>query len=97
MSKKTIDVEMFQCDFVDEDGDRCEREGDREAIKSCGICRKDLCTSHAELTTISLQGTRDHFTYYFCEEHTDQFIEALVERFGDTRPVPQTGYGVTLN
>lgn len=97
MSRKTISREVYQCDYVDEEGERCGREGDKEAIKTCGICRKDLCITHCELTTVTVQGTRDHFTYYFCMDHTDEFIKSLVEKFGNTRPVPQTGYGVTLN
>lgn len=97
MSKKTIRIELFQCDHVDENGERCGRDGDREAIKSCGICGKDLCITHYELSTVTVQGTRDYFTYYFCPHHTDEFLETLALKFGNTRPVPQTGYGVTLN
>lgn len=97
MSKITITRELYQCDHMDHDGDRCPREGDREAIKTCGICKKDLCITHYELTTVTVQGTRDHFTYYFCVHHTDEFMATLAGKFGDTRPIPQTGYGVTLN
>ena len=97
MSRKTIQREVYQCDHIDEEGERCDREGDKEAIKTCGICRKDLCITHSELTTVTVQGTRDHFTYYFCMNHTDEFMENLINKFGDTRPIPQTGYGVTLN
>ncbi len=97
MSIKTVSREVYQCDYVDEDGERCEREGDKEAIKTCSICGKDFCTGHYELTTVTIQGTRDRFTYYFCENHVDEFMENLINKFGDTRPVPQTGYGVTLN
>ncbi len=94
---KIIERELFQCDHNDEDGERCTREGSRDVIQTCGLCGKDLCAGHYEITTVTLQGTRDHFTYYFCTNHTDEFIESLVEKFGDTRPLPQTGYGVTLN
>lgn len=97
MSTRLTTRELFQCDHTDENGVRCESEGNRDAIKSCGICRNDLCITHYELTTVTMQGTRDHFTYYFCINHTDEFMENLVNKFGDTRPVPQTGYGVTLN
>jgi hypothetical protein len=45
---------------------------------------------------VTLQGTRDHFTYYFCPDHTDEFMDTLSKKYGDTRPIPQTGYGVTL-
>jgi len=97
MSKREIEIEVLQCDHVDEDGERCDNEGDNQAIKVCGLCQKDLCITHYELTTVTIRGTRDHFTYYFCPHHNDEFMDTLVEKFGDTRPVPQTGYGLTLN
>lgn len=96
MSIKLIKRELFQCDQADESGERCEREGNRDAIKECGLCGKDICITHYELVTVSLQATRDHFTYYFCVDHTDEFLETLAKKYGDTRPIPQTGYGVTL-
>jgi len=97
MSKREIKVEVLQCDQKDNDGERCKNEGVREAIKECGICHKDICITHYELTTVTIQGTRDHFTYYFCSLHTDEFMETLVEKFGDTKPVPRAGYGITFN
>ena len=97
MSKREIEREIFQCDHVDEEGNRCTNEGDNQAIQVCGVCHKDLCITHYELTTVTVQGTRDHFTYYFCPHHNDLFMETLVEKFGDTRPVAQTGYGITIN
>jgi len=97
MSKRDVEIELIQCDHVDAQGTRCTGDGDAEAIKTCGVCGKDLCITHYELTTVTIQGTRDHFTYYFCEIHTDEFMQTLVDKFGDTRPIPQTGYGLTLN
>jgi hypothetical protein len=97
MSTKLIKRELFQCDYVGENGERCDKEGNRDAIKTCCICGKDLCITHYELTTVTVQGTRDHFTYYFCVHHTDEFLDTLARKYGDTRPVPQTGYGVTLS
>ena len=97
MSKREIEREVLQCDYVDEDGNRCVNEGDEQAIHVCGVCHKDLCITHYDLTTVTVQGTRDHFTYYFCPSHNDQFMETLVEKFGDSRPVAQTGYGITLS
>jgi len=35
--------------------------------------------------------------FYFCSLHTDEFMETLVEKFGDTKPVPRAGYGITFN
>lgn len=97
MSKREIEVEIYLCDHVDEDGQRCEVTGDREAIKECGVCRNDVCITHYDLTTVTLLGTREHFTYYFCEEHTEEFRKTLIEKFGDTSPVKQEGYGMTVS
>jgi len=97
MSKWEKEVEVFQCDHIDEDGVRCKREDDREAIKECSLCHRDICITHYELTTVTIQATRDHFTYYFCPHHNYEFMKTLIEKFGDTGPVPQTGYGITLN
>ncbi len=97
MSKKQIQLELFQCDYENESGERCLRGGDREAIKVCGVCGKDICIAHYELTTVTFHATRDHFTYYFCPNHTDEFRRILIDKYGDTSPIPQTGYGVTLN
>ncbi|MFA9407862.1 MAG: hypothetical protein ACERKJ_03400 [Candidatus Dadabacteria bacterium] len=97
MSKREIELEILQCDHEDENGERCPREGDSQAIKVCGICHKDLCITHYELTTATIQGTRDHFTYYFCPHHNDEFLNTLVDKFGDTRPIPRKGYGFRIN
>jgi hypothetical protein len=97
MSKREIELEILQCDHEDENGERCPREGDTQAIKVCGICHKDLCSRHYELTTVTIQGTRDHFTYYFCPHHNDEFLNTLVDKFGDTRPIPQKGYGFRID
>ncbi len=42
MSSKTISVEIFQCDHVHDDGERCKSEGERMSIKSCALCQKDI-------------------------------------------------------
>ena len=97
MSKREIEIQIYVCDHVCEDGRQCQSRGDREAIKKCGLCGNDICIKHYELSTVTIQGTREHFAYYFCEEHTDEFRRILIDKFGDTSPVPQTGYGVTLN
>jgi len=97
MSKREIQLDIYECDHVDDNGERCGAQGDREAIKECGVCGNDICITHYELSTVTVRSTREHFTYYFCKEHTDQFRQVLMDKFGDTSPVPQTGYGVTLN
>lgn len=97
MSKTEIKREVYQCDHSEHNGDQCSVEGDREAIKACGVCNRDLCITHYELTTVTIQGTRDHFTYYFCPNHNDEFMDTLVKKFGDTKPIPQTGYGLNMS
>ena len=97
MSKTEIEIELFVCDHVGEDGEKCESSGDREAIKECGVCGNDICITHYDLSTVTISGTREHFTYYFCEEHTDEFRQILIDKFGDTSPLPQEGYGVTVS
>ena len=91
MSKKTITIEMYQCDHVLEDGTRCENEGERQGIKSCALCQKDLCGRHYEQITVSSRGGRDTLTYHFCDDHTQEFMDTLINTFGDTRPVSYGG------
>ena len=96
MSKREIEVETYVCDHVEEDGEKCETSGDREAIKECSLCGSDNCITHYEVTTVTIQSTREQFTYFLCAEHTDEFRNILIDKFGDTSPVAQEGYGVTL-
>lgn len=108
MSKKEIQLEVFQCDHTHEDGTRCESEGDRDNMKSCHVCHKDLCKSHCYITTVVflrasegftgnlLQGTRLRFLYNFCDKHSDEFADTVIDRFGEGEVVPNIGDGCTL-
>lgn len=91
MSKKTVTIEVFECDYVDENGVRCTNEGQRQAIKECAMCKKDLCSRHYEMISISSTGGRTSLTYFFCPEHAEEFINTLIKTFGDTRPVAYAG------
>jgi len=91
MSTKTITVEMYQCDYVHPDGTRCESEGERQGIKRCALCNKDLCSRHYEQVSVSSRGGRETLIYHFCEEHTHEFMDTLINTFGDTRPVAYAG------
>ncbi|GBD39408.1 MAG: hypothetical protein KatS3mg078_1945 [Deltaproteobacteria bacterium] len=91
MSKKTVTIEVFECDYVDENGVRCTNEGQRQAIKECAMCKKDLCSRHYEMISISSIGGRTSLTYFFCPEHAEEFINTLIKTFGDTRPVAYAG------
>ena len=91
MSKKTITVERYQCDYVYDDGTRGDGEGERQGIKACALCKKDLCSRHYEQIVVSSRGGRDTLTYHFCEDHTQEFMDTLINTFGDTRPVAYGG------
>jgi len=91
MSKKTITVEMYQCDYEHEDGTRCDSEGERQGIKPCALCKKDLCSRHYEQVSVSSRGGRETLIYHFCEDHTQEFMDTLINAFGDTRPVAYAG------
>lgn len=91
MAKKTVSIEVFECDHVDENGARCANEGPRQAIKECALCRKDLCSRHYETLSVTRMGGTTALTYFFCSEHADEFLNTLVKTFGDTRPIPYAG------
>lgn len=91
MSSKTIQVEIFQYDHVNDDGERCASEGERVSIKKCALCNKDLCSRHYEQISVSSRGGRESLIYHFCDEHTQEFMDTLVNTFGDTRPVSYAG------
>ncbi len=91
MSTKTITVEIYQCDYVNSNGDRCDSEGERQAIKACALCKKDLCSRHYDVISVTSRGGRDSLTYHFCEDHTQEFMDTLISTFGDTRPVAYAG------
>lgn len=108
MSKKEIELEVFQCDQEAEDGKRCTNEGDRESVKSCHVCHNDLCRTHCHITTVVflraggqftrglLQGRRLRFLYYFCSHHSDEFMNTVTEKFGEGEYVPNIGDGTSL-
>ncbi len=90
MSKRKISVEVYQCDNIGEDGERCTLEGERLAIKECVMCNKDLCSRHYQVLSVTKSGNTV-LTYFFCSEHSEEFLETLVKTFGDTRPVAYAG------
>lgn len=108
MSKKEIKLELYQCDHTGADGQRCENQGSREDMKSCHVCRKDLCKEHCEITTVVfigdgdaisnnlLRGNRVRFLYYFCEEHYREFRSTVIERYGEGEVIPNIGDGTYL-
>ena len=99
MSKKTIELEVIQCDFKDENGHLCTKEGPRESMRTCRVCGIDVCENHSDLTTVTSRvidllvagQTRD--VYYFCFEHMDDLVKLVIEKFGDDYEVPPSHYG----
>ena len=90
MSKTTITVEIFQCDYTNESDERCALQGERSSIKECVKCGMDLCSRHYQFLTVNRHGG-NILSYYFCHEHANEFIDTLIESFGDTRPVSYAG------
>lgn len=91
MAKKTIQIDIFICDHVDEEGNECENEGERNAIKQCAMCQKDLCSRHYEYLSVTSKTNRVSLSYYFCFDHAEEFMNTLIDTFGDTRPVAYAG------
>lgn len=108
MSKREIELEVFQCDQKNENGERCTNEGDRDALKICHVCHQDLCSEHCEITTVVLlkvgdqfstgllQGSRLRFIYYFCERHLEEFRSTVIQRYGEGETIPNIGDGTSL-
>ncbi len=107
MSKTTIEVEVIQCDHVDERGERCTIEGNRDVIKNCHVCHIDLCKTHCQITTVVFlqaggdvsslfHGHRLRFLYYFCSEHSALFESTVIERYGEGLNLPNVGDGTYL-
>lgn len=93
MSHRKIEVEVYRCDFTNDEGELCETEGERQQVRQCAVCNKDLCNRHYELWSVNSQPGRVSLTYIFCPEHAKAFIEMLMKAFGDTRPVAYYGMG----
>jgi len=90
LSKKEVTVEIFQCDVIETDGSQCTIEGERMAIKQCALCSKDLCSRHYYVLNVT-KSSSIALTYFFCSEHTDEFINTLKKTFGDTGPIAGAG------
>jgi len=101
MSKRNVELEIVQCDYKDENGQRCTREGSRESVAKCGICGIDVCDRHYDLTTITsrvlnnsmLVAGQHRYVYSFCIEHMDDLTKMIVEKYGNDYEVPPSYYG----
>lgn len=90
MSKREVTIELFRCDHVDDSGNRCELEGERQSIKQCALCKTDLCSRHYEYLSVTKHGGTI-LSYFFCKKHADEFIDTLINSFGDSRPITTGG------
>jgi hypothetical protein len=43
MSKKTIEMEVVQCDYINEQGERCSHEADKDSMLTAGQTRNSYC------------------------------------------------------
>lgn len=100
MSKKEVDISVYLCDHVNEDGERCGKQGDREAMFVCCVCSKDLCLDHCDLSTVqttrfdtrSIRAGHFRYVYPFCFDHMDTFMNLLLEKFGEGYEKPVTSF-----
>ena len=101
MSKKTIEIEVVQCDYVCENGERCLHEDDKSKMRSCNVCGIDVCESHSGMSYVTsrvlsdsmLRAGQHRYAYCFCAEHIDDLMSFVVKKLGDKYEVPPNHYG----
>ena len=101
MAKKTIEIELVQCDYVDESGERCSNEGDKDRMRSCNVCGIDVCDDHSGMSYVTsrvisdsmLRAGQHRYGYCFCVEHMDDLINFVVDKLGDKYEIPPTHFG----
>lgn len=101
MGKKTIEIEVVQCDYVNENGERCKYEADREKMRACNVCGIDVCESHSGMSYVTsrvisdsmLRAGQSRNAYCFCIEHIDNLLNFVVEKFGNEYEIPPNHYG----
>ncbi len=101
MGKKTIEIEVVQCDYVNENGERCSLEGDKDKMRSCNVCGIDVCDKHSGMTYVTsrvisdsmLRAGQHRYGYCFCVEHIDDLMSFVVEQLGDKYEIPPNHYG----
>ena len=101
MGKKTIEIEVVQCDYVNEQGERCLHEADRERMRTCNICGIDVCDNHSGMTYVTsrvlstdmLRAGQHRYAYCFCVEHMDDLMNFVVDKLGDKYEIPPDHLG----
>ena len=92
---------MVQCDYVNENGERCSHEADKDKMSNCSVCGIDVCGSHSEVSYVTsrvlsdsmLRAGQHRHAYYFCVDHMDDLMNFVVERFGDDFEIPPNHFG----
>ena len=101
MAKKTIEIEVVQCDYVDENGERCTHEGDKDRMGTCTVCGIDVCDVHSGMSYVTsrvvsdsmLRAGQHRYGYCFCIEHIDDLIKFVLDQLGDKYEIPPTHLG----
>jgi len=101
LSKKTVELEIVQCDYVNENGELCSNEGDRDKMSTCSICGIDVCGAHSDVSYVTsrvlsdsmLRAGQHRYSYCFCVKHMDDLIGFVVEKLGDQYEIPPNHYG----
>ncbi|MGB3365494.1 MAG: hypothetical protein WBB48_12040 [Thermodesulfobacteriota bacterium] len=101
MSKKTIELEVVQCDYANENGERCSFEADKERMGTCSVCGIDVCGNHSEVSYVTsrvisdsmLRAGQNRYAYCFCVEHVDDLIRLVLETLGDKYEIPPNHLG----
>lgn len=101
MGKKTIQIEVVQCDYVNENGERCSHEADKNKMRTCNVCGIDVCESHSGMSYVTsrvisdsmLRAGQSRNAYCFCVEHIDDLINFVIEKLGDQYEIPPNHFG----
>lgn len=101
MSKKTIELEVVQCDYVNENDERCSFEADKERMATCSVCGIDVCRDHSEVSYVTsrvisnsmLRAGQHRYEYCFCVEHVDDLIKLVLDTLGDKYEIPPNHLG----
>ncbi len=101
MSKKTVELQIVQCDYVNENGERCTYEGNKEQMGICSVCGVDVCGTHSDVSYVTsrvlsdsmLRAGQQRYAFYFCVVHQDDLINFVLEILGDKYEIPPNHYG----
>ena len=101
MGKKTVELTVIQCDYIDESGERCTNEADREKIRVCSVCGIDVCERHSDLSIVTsrvldnnmLVAGQHRHVYPLCVDHMDTLMNLVKDKCGDDYEIPPSHYG----